>query len=113
MTKRDLNEKIKQESAKLKGLREKKAELDNKIKKSESILERYQLMQNNEQYEAILKATEGSGVSVDDILTALKSGDMLGLQERMEASKAQIEAEKSMRENVGGDTGENENEVTA
>lgn len=102
MANRDLNEKIKQESEKLKGLREKRAELDQKIKKSESVLERYQLMQNNEQYEAIQKATENSGLSIDDILSALNSGDMLGLQERMEAAKAKAEAES--------DTGESEEE---
>ena len=107
MANRDLNEKIKQESEKLKGLREKRAELDQKIKKSESILERYQLMQNNEQYEAIQKATENSGVSIDDILSALNSGDMLGLQERMEAAKAKAEAESDMGEPEG------ENQETA
>lgn len=87
MANRDLNEKIKQESEKLKGLREKRAELDQKIKKSESVLERYHLMQNSEQYEAIQRATKNSGLSIDDILSALKSGDMLGLQERMEEAK--------------------------
>lgn len=102
MANRDLNEKIKQESEKLKGLREKRAELDQKIKKSESVLERYQLIQNNEQYEAIQKATENSGLSIDDILSALNSGDMLGLQERMEAAKAKAETES--------DTGESEEE---
>ena len=107
MANRDLNEKIKQESEKLKGLREKRAELDQKIKKSESILERYQLMQNNEQYEAIQKATENSGLSIDDILSALNSGDMLGLQERMEAAKAKAEAENDMGES------EEENQETA
>lgn len=107
MANRDLNEKIKQESEKLKGLREKRAELDQKIKKSESVLERYQLMQNNEQYEAIQKATENSGLSIDDILSALNSGDMLGLQERMEAAKAKAEAESDMGES------EEENQETA
>lgn len=107
MANRDLNEKIMQESEKLKGLREKRAEIDQKIKKSESILERYQLMQNNEQYEAIQKATENSGLSIDDILSALNSGDMLGLQERMEAAKAKAEAERNMGES------EEENQETA
>lgn len=107
MANRDLNEKIKQESEKLKGLREKRAELDQKIKKSESVLERFQLMQNNEQYEAIQKATENSGLSIDDILSALHSGDMLGLQERMEAAKAKAEAENDMEES------EEENQETA
>ena len=105
MANRDLNEKIKQESEKLKVLREKMAELDQKIKKAESVLERYQLMQNNEQYEAIQKATENSGLSIDDILSALHSGDMLGLQERMEAAKTKAEAENNM-----GDMGESEEE---
>lgn len=107
MANRDLNEKIKQESEKLKALREKRAELDQKIKKSESILERYRLMQNNEQYEAIQKAIENSGLSIDDMLSALNSGDMLGLQERMEAAKSKAEAESDMGES------EEENQETA
>mgnify|MGYP006920847194 CR=1 FL=1 len=87
MANRDLNEKIKQESERLKELQKKREELDQKIKKSESVLERYHLMKNSERYEAIQRATESSGLSIDDILSALKSGDILGLQERMEEAK--------------------------
>lgn len=106
MTSRDLSEKIKQESAKLKGLLEKRTEIDIKIKKSESNLEKYQLMQNNEKYEAIQKATEGSGVSIADILAALQSGDMLALQERIEAAK--VQAENDTTADAGSGAGEDE-----
>ena len=87
MANRDLNEKIKQESERLKELQKKREELDQKIKKSESVLERYHLMKNSERYEAMQRATESAGVSIDDILSDLKSGDILGLQERMEEAK--------------------------
>ena len=87
MANRDLNEKIKRESEKLRDLKKKREELDQKIKKSESLLERYHLMKNSEQYESIQEVTENSVLSIDEILSALKSGDMSGLQKRMEETK--------------------------
>ena len=91
---KDLGEKIKRETEKLNGLRKKKADIDGKIKACESNLEKYTLIQEKEQYLAIQKATEGAGVSVEDVLAALQSGDMTGLQERMEAAKEQGEGEE-------------------
>lgn len=82
-----LTEKITQETERLKELLQKRAVLERKIKKTQETLERYQLIQNNEKYSAIEKATKDTGVSVEDILSALQTGDILGLQERMEAAQ--------------------------
>ena len=80
-----LTEKIEQETIKLNDLLKKRADLDRKIKKTQSSLEKYQLIRNNEKYSAIEKATKDTGISVEDVLAALQSGDLLGLQERIEA----------------------------
>ena len=89
-----LAEKIAQEQAKLDELLKKRTALDRKIKKAQSSLEKLQLIQNNERYSAIEEATQGTGLSVEDILAALKSGDLLGLQERMEAAQGTAETEE-------------------
>jgi hypothetical protein len=88
-----LEEKIKQEQEKLDGLLKKRTALDRKIKKVQSSLEKLRLIRNNERYFAIEEATQGTGLSVEDILTALKSGDLQGLQERMEAVQGIEETE--------------------
>lgn len=98
-----LSERIKQESAKLDELMAKKADLDRKIKKSQEKLEKYRLVQNNEKFSAIEKATQGTGVSMDELLAALQSGDLIGLQERIEAERAKAEAEENEDELEGED----------
>lgn len=99
MAKKDLSEKIRLEEEKLAELKEKRAEIDKKIKKSEANLEKYYLTQNNERYIALQKATEQSGVSMADVLAALQSGDLIGLQERIEAAQQENQ--------VVSDSGEN------
>lgn len=82
-----LAEKIEMESAKLVTLTKKRNDLDKKIKKVEANLEKYKLIQNNNKYSAIEESAQVMGVSVEDVLAALKSGDMISLQERMEAAQ--------------------------
>jgi Xaa-Pro aminopeptidase len=82
-----LAEKIDQETAKLNDLIKKRTELDQKIKKTQETLEKYKLVKNNQKLIALEQATVGTGISVEDILDALQSGDFLALQERMEAGR--------------------------
>lgn len=82
-----LAEKIDQETAKLNDLIKKRTELDQKIKKKQETLEKYKLVKNNQKLIALEQATVGTGISVEDILDALQSGDFLALQERMEAGR--------------------------
>ena len=82
-----LAEKIDQETAKLNDLIKKRTELDQKIKKTQETLEKYKLVKNNQKLIALEQATVGTGISVEDILDALQSGDFLALQERMESRR--------------------------
>lgn len=82
-----LAEKIDQETAKLNDLIKKRTELDQKIKKTQETLEKYKLVKNNQKLIALEQTTVGTGISVEDILDALQSGDFLALQERMEAGR--------------------------
>lgn len=83
----NLEEKIEQEQSRLDSLKTKRAALDKKIKKSEDNLERYSLMQKSGMYTSLMEATKGTGVCINDILTALQSGDLLSLQEQIEKVK--------------------------
>ena len=82
-----LAEKIDQETAKLNDLIKKRTELDQKIKKTQETLEKYKLVKNNQKLIALEQATVGTGITAEDILDALQSGDFLALQERMEAGR--------------------------
>lgn len=94
-----LSEKLTQETEKLNDLMKKREALDRKIKKTQENIEKYKLIQNNEKIMALEQATAGTGVSVEDILSALKNGDLMKLQERMVAAQASHDEGNS--ENAG------------
>lgn len=96
-----LAEKIEMESAKLVTLTKKRNDLDKKIKKVEANLEKYKLIQNNNKYSAIEESAQIMGVSVEDVLAALKSGDMISLQERMEAAQEKAKEDTAEQEAAG------------
>lgn len=108
-----LAEKIEQETAKLNDLMEKRAAVDRKIKKAQENLEKYRLVQNNQKFTALEEATAGTGVSVEDILAALQSGDLLTLQERMEAAQEKESAEQAMTDEADSRADEDEAGDTA
>lgn len=85
MTSEKLTELITKEKNSLKKLYEKRAEIDAKIKKGEAKLQEYEMMSNSQQFGTLTSAISKSGLSVDDLLAAIKSGDLLSLQEKMEA----------------------------
>jgi len=87
-----LEDKYVKEQEKLAKLQEKRNEIDEEIKKSEKTLKAYKVQIDNEMYQKLLKATEGTGISVSDIIGAFQSGDLLGLQELMETTKGSLEA---------------------
>lgn len=93
MTSEKLTELINKERSNLKKLTEKKAEIDAKIKKCEAKLQEYEMMSNSQQFGTLTSAISKSGLSVDDLLSALKNGDLLSLQEKMEASQNESASE--------------------
>ena len=90
-----LSEKIEMETAKLATLTKKRDDLDKKIKKVQANLEKYKLIQNSNKYSAI-----------EDVLAALKSGDMLSLQERMEAAQEKPQDDTAEQEAADTQPGE-------
>lgn len=93
MTSEKLMALIEKEKANLQKLRNRRDELDEKIKKSEAKLNEYEMMNNNKKFGAMASILTQSGLSMDDVLAALQSGDLVSLQEQMEA--AQIKQENN------------------
>lgn len=72
------------EKEKLEKLETKQAELLKKIKLCKSNLEKYEMMKNNQRYNALANSLDNKGISFDDIISALSAGDLLSLQEKIE-----------------------------
>jgi hypothetical protein len=73
------------EQKRLASLKEKRAAIDEKIRKSEGIIQKYTLMQNSAKFSSFTDILQGTGLAFDEILSAIKSGDLLSLQEKLEA----------------------------
>lgn len=78
-----LDEKITKEESKNKELKERRKELDEKIKKSDAELDRYYLIKNNERLIELQKAAAETGMTIDDIILAVKSGSVSVLQNKV------------------------------
>lgn len=85
MTSDKLTALIAREKKNLEGYKKKRAEYDAKIKSSEAKLQQYEMMESSEKFNAVSAAVAQSGLSLDAVLAALQSGDLLALQEQMEA----------------------------
>ena len=83
MSSKNLNEKIKAEEKKLEALKNKRGEIDKKIQGIEDELEKYRLMVNNSKFIELQNAAKEIGVSVDDVLTAMKKGSLTELQNQI------------------------------
>ena len=87
---------IEREETILKKYKAKRAEYDEKIKKSEAKLHEYRMMENSQMFNTISEAARNKGLSVDDIITALQTGDLISLQEQLEAAQSKLRAEREM-----------------
>lgn len=81
---KNVQEIIKKETIRLDKLKAKRAELDEAIKKCESKIEKYTLVDNNAKFTSFTTSLASKGVSVEEILLAVQSGDLLSLQEKIE-----------------------------
>lgn len=72
-----LDEKIKKEESKNKELKERRKSLDERIKRSDSELDKLYLIKNNEVLIELQKAAEETGMTMEDIISAVKNGSML------------------------------------
>ena len=86
---------IAREKKNLENYRAKSAEYADKAKKTEAKLARLEMMQDSKKFTALSDVVKQSGLSMEDVFMALQSGDLLSLQERMEAAQAAQKAEES------------------
>lgn len=100
----NLAEKIKAEQKKLEGLKQKRAAIDESIRKSEAALARYRMAEESSQYNVIAEAAAGSGISVEALIAALKGGDMLSLQEQIEAAATTLGGTAAAEKDAARDT---------
>ena len=107
MTSEKLNALIEKEKKNLVKFKAKKAEYDEKVKKTEAKLQQYEMLQNNDKFNALTNIVQQSGLSMEDVFAALQSGNLLDLQEQMEAAQA---AQKALLEEnndeMNGDSAE-------
>lgn len=86
MTSDKLNILIEKERNNLKKLKVKKTDLEDKIKNSEGKLKQYEIMKNNDTFNILSGIVQQKGLTVEEVLSALQTGDLLSLQEQMESS---------------------------
>lgn len=63
------------------------ADYTEKARASRAKLQQYEMMQNSQMFSALADIARKKSLSVDAILAALQSGDLLSLQEQMEAAQ--------------------------
>lgn len=81
-----IEEKLKKEQENLMKFKEKRATLDEKIKECESNIERLTLLKDNQKYTSFANSVQKKGLTVEDIISALQTGDFLSLQEKIESN---------------------------
>lgn len=86
--------KLKKEQENLMKFKEKRATLDEKIKECESNIERLTLLKDNQKYTSFANSVQKKGLTVEDIISALQTGDFLSLQEKIESNAEELEAQK-------------------
>jgi len=89
-----IEEKLKKEQENLRKFKEKRATLDEKIKECESNIERLTLLKDNQKYTSFANSVQKKGLTVEDIISALQTGDFLSLQEKIESNAEELEAQK-------------------
>ena len=89
-----IEEKLKKEQENLMKFKEKRATLDEKIKECESNIERLTLLKDNQKYTSFANSVQKKGLTVEDVISALQTGDFLSLQEKIESNAEELEPQK-------------------
>lgn len=97
---------IKKEKERLSSLEDKRTLIDEKIRKSKDTINKYTLMENSAKYSSFTGMLESTGLAFDEILLAIQSGDLLSLQEKLEAKTDTISENKKLKENPESSSGE-------
>lgn len=85
------NERLEKETAKLEKLKQKRAVLDQQIRKVESNIENLRLTAQDQRMSAMVDMAENMGLTMDDIFAALQMGDLSALSKKaQEAAEADV-----------------------
>ena len=103
MTSEKLAAAIAREKKNLENYEAKMAELQEKAKRCRAKLHEYEVMQNSQKFGEVVNLVKENGISLEDMLAALQSGDLLALQERMEAVKQAEAASPAEETALGGE----------
>lgn len=98
-----LKEKIEREQERLDVFYKKREELNKKIRKSETALANYRLMENNQRLEVMDDMAGNLGLSVEDIISALQKGELSELQRKAEAARLKQDGKDAEREDGEGE----------
>lgn len=99
----DINVKIEEEMKAIKELEEKRKKLDERISSKQKKVAEYKKMLQAKQYTDIGNQLDTLGISREDLLNALISGDLASLQDKIENEKNKTVVEASVN-NVNGNT---------
>ncbi len=91
-----LKESLKKEQEKLSELKLKREKLDDRIKEKERLINKYQMMINQEKFSQVNDVISSNGLSLDELMSAIQSGNLLSLQ-------AKIEKQSENKKEVGNE----------
>lgn len=104
---KDVEKRLQKAQDRLATLKAQKTEIDEKIKKTENTIEKYQHLINQKKFAAATDVLEVNGLTIDDVIAAVSSGNIASLQERIENRKTVDNVDTSSSEYE-----ENNNSIT-
>lgn len=104
---KDVEKRLQKAQDRLATLKAQKTEIDEKIKKTENTIEKYQHLINQKKFDAATDVLEVNGLTIDDVIAAVSSGNIASLQERIENRKTVDNVDTSSSEYE-----ENNNSIT-
>lgn len=99
----EIREKLEKDKEALAKLKEKRSVLDEKIKKVEASIEHNTMLLDQKKFSEVNNVLNSKDLSIDEILKAIQSGDLLSLQEKMETSTSNASANDSTGANKTDD----------
>lgn len=99
---KDINEKIEKIQKKIDTLMAQRNELDIKIKNKQEELDKYVSILNQKKFDEMQEVLTAKGLTVNELIAAVKNGDIASLQEHLEANNKEVNIEASTLLNSGG-----------
>lgn len=92
---KDLEMKIEKKKTKIEELEAQKIDIDTKIEKLQTEIDKLDNMIYQSRFDEITGVVNAKGLSIDEVLKAIKTGDLASLQKRMEENQRELEKENN------------------